>query len=230
MEIAQDTIRTLSMDHHGLVAAMCKDLKIAEKINSRIKTDDKRRIVSTGKSVVAMILNGLGFTNRRLYLTRQFFETKPVEILLDDENIAASDITDHALGKALDEIAEYGSSKLFGEIAFEIAIENNLLGPLNHLDTTSISVNGEYSQGEIKKNETGEPEVIHITHGHSKDYRPDLKQIVLSMVVNGPSAMPLFMEPLDGNSSDKTSFHETIKKVSEFKNPHSHDLNCAFFN
>src|SRR3990167_829881 len=127
MEIAQDNIRTLSMDHHGIVAAMCKDLKIAEKINSRIKTSDKRRVVSAGKAVVAMILNGLGFTNRRLYLTHQFFDTKPVEILLD-ENISASDITDHALGKALDEIAEYGSSKLFGEIAFEIAIENNLLG------------------------------------------------------------------------------------------------------
>jgi len=216
MNIADDTIRTRALDHHGLVAAMCKDLKIAEKINSRIKTTDKRRIVSAGKSVVAMILNGLGFTNRRLYLTPQFFETKPVEILLD-ENINASDMTDHALGKALDEIAEYGSSKLFGEIAFEIAIEHNLLGPLNHLDTTSMSVQGEYPQDDIKKNDDDEPEVIHITHGHSKDHRPDLKQIVLSMVVNGPSAIPLFMEPLAGNSSDKRSFHETIKKVNAFK-------------
>jgi transposase len=216
MEVAQDNIRTLSMDHHGIVAAICKDLKIAEKINDRIKTGDKRRILSTGKSVVAMILNGLGFTNRRLYLTHQFFETKPTEILFD-EDITASDITDHALGRALDEIAEYGSSKLFGEIAFEVAIENNLLGSLNHLDTTSISVNGEYPQDEIKKKENGESEVIHITHGHSKDYRPDLKQVVLSLVVNGPSAIPLFMEPLDGNSSDKTSFQETIKKVSAFK-------------
>lgn len=163
MEIRQNNIQTQSMDHHGIVAAMCKDLGIAEKINTRIKAKDKRRVVSTGKAVVAMILNGLGFTNRRLYLTHQFFETKPVEILLDEE-IKATDITDHALGRALDEIAEYGSSKLFGEVAFEVAIENNLLGALNHLDTTSISVNGEYQQGEIKTDENGEPTVIERNH------------------------------------------------------------------
>src|SRR3990167_7055113 len=137
MEIAQDNIRTLSMDHHGIVAAMCKDLKIAEKINSRISTEDKRRVVSPGKAVVAMILNGLGFTNRRLYLTHQFFESKPVERLLD-EPILSSDLTDHTLGHALDEIATYGSSQLFGEVAFETAIENKLLSNINHLDTTSF--------------------------------------------------------------------------------------------
>ena len=117
------------------------------------------------------------------------------------------------MGHALDEIAAYGSSKLFGEIAFEIALENDLLGHLNHLDTTSISVHGEYE----REGEEKEPVVIKITHGHSKDHRPDLKQVVLSLVVNGPSAIPLFMEPLNGNNSDKTSFHETIKKVNDFK-------------
>ena len=33
-------------------------------------------------ATVAMILNGLGFSNRRLYLVSQFFATKPVEHLL----------------------------------------------------------------------------------------------------------------------------------------------------
>lgn len=214
MEIGGDDIQTLSMDHHGLVAATCKDLGIAEKINSRIGGSDERRVVSTGNAAVAMILNGLGFTNRRLYLTHQFFETKPIEILLG-ASIKASDITDYTLGHALDEIAEYGSSKLFGEVAFEIALENNLLGTLSHIDTTSISVNGEY---DVEKTGGEEPSVIDITYGHSKDYRPDLKQLVLSLVVNGPSAMPLFMEPLSGNNSDKNSFHETIKKVRDFQN------------
>lgn len=214
MEIAGDEIQTLSLDHHGLVAAVCKDLGIAERINARIKNADERRVVSTGKAAVAMILNGLGFTNRRLYLTHQFFETKPTETLLD-EPIKASDITDYTLGHALDEIAEYGSSKLFGEVAFEVALENNLLSTLNHIDTTSISVNGEYKNK--TEDDEGEPSEIKITYGHSKDCRPDLKQLVLSLVVNGPSSMPLFMEPLSGNNSDKNSFHETIKRVEDFK-------------
>ena len=75
LEVAGEEISTLSMDHHGLVAAVCKNLKIAERIDTRIKSAPDR-IVSVGQAVVAMILNGLGFTNRRLYLTHQFFETK----------------------------------------------------------------------------------------------------------------------------------------------------------
>jgi transposase len=80
------------------------------------------------------------------------------------------------------------------------------LSKTNHLDTTSLSVHGEYDGNDNSK-------VIEVTHGFSKDHRPDLKQVVLSLVVNGPSALPLWMEPLDGNNSDKTSFHETIKQV-----------------
>jgi len=208
LEVGEEKLKTLTMDHHGLVAAVCKDLKIAERIDIRLGVDSQR-IVSPGQAVVAMILNGLGFTNRRLYLTHQFFETKPIDRLLNGA-IKAEDLTDYTLGHTLDELWEYGSSKLFGEVAFEVALENNLLSEQTHLDTTSLSVEGEY---DVKE----DPEVINITHGYSKDHRPDLKQMVLSLVVNGPSAMPIWMEPLDGNSSDKESFHETIKKVEAFK-------------
>jgi transposase len=209
VEIAGENIKTYAMDHHGLIAGVCKDIGLSEKIDKRINKPDPRRIVSTGTATIAMILNGLGFTNRRLYLTPQFFESKPVERLLG-ENISWHHLDDNALGKALDEIYEYGASKLFGEIAFEIALENNLLGSLAHLDSTSLSVEGEYEKG------SGE-NVIKLTYGHSKDHRPDLKQAVMSLVVSGKGAIPIWMEPQDGNSSDKKTFHETIKKVRAFQ-------------
>ncbi|MGZ3745555.1 MAG: IS1634 family transposase [Pseudobdellovibrionaceae bacterium] len=208
IEVSNGEIQTAAIDHYGLVAAICQNLKIAEKIDSRLSADLQRK-VSPGTAVVAMIINGLGFTNRRLYLTHQFFESKPVARLLG-QHLEAKDITDYTLGHALDDIAEYGASQLFAEVAFEIALENNLLGPNNHLDTTSMSVHGEYDIND-------DPSIIEVTHGFSKDHRPDLKQVVLSLVVNGPASIPLWMEPLDGNSSDKESFHETIKRVEAFR-------------
>ena len=36
MEIAGNDIKTYAMDHHGLVAAVCKDLGIAGKIDKRL--------------------------------------------------------------------------------------------------------------------------------------------------------------------------------------------------
>ena len=65
--------------------------------------------------------------------------------MLFKENVCAKDFDDHALGKALDEIANYGSSKLFGELAFEIAMEQGVLGPKAHLDSTSFVLHGEYA-------------------------------------------------------------------------------------
>jgi transposase len=214
MEVAGKELNTLTMDHHGLVASVCHDLGIAEKINKRLDKGDSRRVVSAGKAVVAMILNGLGFTNRRLYLTHQFFENKPTELLLN-EDIQSSDITNYTLGHTLDEISAYSASDLFAEVAFETAIEHDLINQVNHLDSTSISVHGTYKTEDNMDEET--PGMIKITQGFSKDHRPDLNQIVLSMVVNGACSFPLFMEPLDGNSSDKSSFHETIAKVREFQ-------------
>ena len=208
LEVAGKEIQTLVMDHHGLIAGVCKDLNIAGLIDSRLTIDPQRK-VSPGQSVVAMILNGLGFTNRRLYLTTQFFAGKPVDRLLGAP-ISAEDLTDYTLGHTLDDIFYYGASKLFGEVAFDVALTNDLLGELTHLDTTSLSVNGQYDGNT-------EPGTIELKHGFSKDHRPDLKQAVLSLIVNGPSNIPLWMEPLNGNSSDKSSFHETIKNVESFK-------------
>jgi transposase len=38
------------------------------------------------------------------------------------------------------------------------------------------------------------------------------------LVQNGEANIPLWMEPLDGNSSDNVSFHKTAKRVKQFIN------------
>ena len=123
LDIADTNMTSEVMDHHGLIAGLCKELKIAERINDRIGSLDPRRIVQPGLAVVAMIINGLGFTNRRLYLTPQFFESKAVGQLLE-EGIKAADLNDHALGKALEEISDYGC---FGLTVFTKTLTDQVL-------------------------------------------------------------------------------------------------------
>ena len=209
-DFSQLSVSSQNLDHLGLVAATFKDLGLVDKIHARIPNKDPRRIVSTGHAVLAMIINGLGFTNRRLYLSPQFFQDKPVDRLIDPK-VEAKHLDDHALGEALDEIAAYGTTRLFGELAFEIGIEHKLLGQTAHLDSTSISVDGEYK-------ELGDGiSAISITHGFSKDHRPDLKQVMLSLCTSGPSDFPIWMEPQSGNASDKKEFDQIIQRVQSFK-------------
>ena len=69
-----------------------------------------------GAATVAMILNGLGFSNRRLYLVPQFFATKAVERLLGP-GITAEDLNDDCLGRTLDWLYEQDPTTLFAGIA-----------------------------------------------------------------------------------------------------------------
>jgi transposase len=63
------TYTTQDLGHLGLVAGMCKELKIAETIDHLLPPTEKQ--VSHGIAVCAMVLNGLGFVNQRLYLVPQ---------------------------------------------------------------------------------------------------------------------------------------------------------------
>jgi hypothetical protein len=74
--------QTERLDHLGIVARVCQEAGIAEWLDKQ--AGDSRRSVSRGKAAVAMILSGLGFSNRQLYLVPQYFENKPVEHLLGE--------------------------------------------------------------------------------------------------------------------------------------------------
>lgn len=219
-----DSLKTQALDHLGLVAAITRDLGMIDKINQRLPTTDKAN-VTMGQRVLALILNGLGFTNDRLYLVPRFFQNKPVDRLIGP-GIEAEHLNDDALGRCLDAIANYGTTRLFGELAFEIGEEQGLLGKSSHLDTTSLTLQGDYQEAGTatisNQDETqSESHLVNSTprmlQGYSKDHRPDLKQVVLSMTTTGPASFPFWMEALDGNSSDKISFHETIAKVKAFQ-------------
>jgi transposase len=207
------SIKVEIMAHHGLVAAIGKKLKIEDKVNARLIVQDREENISRGQSVMAMVINGLGFVERRLYMVEKFFTNKPVEHLLG-KGVTSKHLNDDNLGRTLDAIHEYGVSKFFSEIAFEIGVENNAIGKTANLDTTSLAVDGRYN---VSSNEGEECNEFVITHGHSKDHRPDLKQLVLSLTTTGPASIPIWLEALSGNSSDKSSFVKTIESAQKFQ-------------
>ena len=210
MELSSKNVRTKHLGHLGLVASTIKDIGLIEKIDARITLDkNKGGIVTYGKRVAAMVLNGLGFINSRLYMSQMFFHDKPVSALLGEE-ISAEHLNDDCLGRCLDEISKYGTTRLFSEVALEIAQEQGLFSKSLHLDTTSLTLYGKYEKADEK--EVGPTPCL----GYSKAHRPDLKQVVLSMVQMGPAHIPVWMEDLSGNSSDKKSFHETVRKMEAF--------------
>ena len=159
-----------------------------------------------------MIINGLGFTANPLYLSPEFFEGKALSRLIG-QGIEAEHLNDDTLGRTLDPIYAKGSTQLFSEIAFHIASRHDLFGKSAKLDTTSLKLFGEYYDVyEQNGHKPPQPAL-----GYSKDHRPDLKQVVMSLMVSGSANIPLWFEGLDGNRQDKKSFHETIDRVRAFQ-------------
>jgi transposase len=159
-----------------------------------------------------MVLNGLGFANRRLYLMPEFFRNKPTERLVG-AGISPEHLNDDALGKALDALYAFGLSELYRLIARRAAERLGLGGSgvaMAHLDSTSFHVDGRYNSDldDLDENAGG---LIHVSKGYSRDHRDDLNQVVLELIVESRANLPMMMRPLSGNASDKTSFEETIE-------------------
>lgn len=208
-----DQYSTQTMEHLGLVGGMVDELGIVSTVDSLIKQDITQRHVSVGLAIKAMILNGLGFANRQLYLLPQFFENKPLDRLLG-EGIKPEHLNDKVLGRALDTIYENGVTALFGVIAAKGLKNLGVASEYLHLDSTAFHVDGVYRSDTAQKDEEGSlsPAVIKITQGYSKDHRPDLNQVMLNMIVENTHGIPVAMRALSGNASDKTQFEAMVKE------------------
>lgn len=193
-----------NLDHLGLVAGIFDELGLASIIDSFVVQDLSQRHISVGIAVKAMVLNGLGFVNRALYLTPHFFKDKPVERLLG-AGITAEQLNDDTLGRALDTIYEYGPGRLYSQLALKTVTILKLDCKAGQMDTSSFHVDGKY-------NSDNEPEegVVQITKGYSRDHRPDLNQVILLLITDAQAGIPLLMSTVSGNTNDQVSFRETV--------------------
>src|SRR6266851_3374087 len=187
------------LDHLGVVASVIKDLGIVEMVDARLGLHDQEEITA-GEAVAGMILNGLGFSDRPLTLTPQFFVNKPLDLLFR-EGVRAEMFNRFKLGRTLDEAHAYGCDLLFSELSLAVCSQQAIDTRFNHLDTTSFSLTGDYVPD-------SDEHAIAITHGYSKDHRPDLKQAVLELMVSQDGGVPLMSKSWDGNASDTKIFQE----------------------
>jgi transposase len=195
-------ISSHTLDHLGLVAGMYDELGIGEVLDRTVPQDTSQRQVTLGQAVKALVLNGLGFVNRALYLVPHFFADKPTERLIG-AGIRPEHLNDDVLGRTLDSLYAYDVTALFSVISAQACQRLGLLGGRVHLDSTSFHVDGAYDAPE-------QAGVVSLTQGYSRDRRPDLNQVMLNLVVEQRAGLPLLMQPLNGNSNDTASFGRLI--------------------
>lgn len=225
-------IQVKDIDHLGIVAGMIDQMGWVDAVNEIVGVHSLEQ-VSTGQVLKAMILNGLGFVAAPLYLFGQFFEGKATEHLIG-EGVKPEHLNDDRLGRALDKIYSVGVTQVFTILAMKAVEQFEVSMRSIHLDSSSFHVDGEYrsesssdssvASSELETSDESmnpqelsdqEPKPITITHGYSRDHRPDLKQFIIDTICTADGDIPLFLRVADGNEDDKTAFAKLFEKFRE---------------
>jgi len=116
-------------------------------------------------------------------------------------------LNDDRVGRALDQLFDADRSSLLCELVLRAVREFQIDCSQLHNDSTSLVLHGDYGAADGHQR-GGKPTVL-AARGHSKDHRPDLKQLVLILTVTADGAVPLTHRLAAGNMNDDRTHIDT---------------------
>ena len=219
VKLKPQEIEIQNIDHLGIVAGIIDSIGIVEIINELIGIEKDEK-VNAGQVVKAMIINGLGFVSKPLYMFPKYFETIACEHLIG-AGVKPEYLNDDKLGRVMDKLFIKGLDTIFFIIAVKAAKKFGVSLSTSHLDSSSMHVHGQYNTSlpevifenqkvgdnqELEELAVKSPKEITITYGYSRDHRPDLKQFIIEMICSGDGDIPIFLKLASGNQTDSSCF------------------------
>ena len=201
-ELKRQKIAAYVVGHLPIIKSYAVKIGLVDIINELVPS---KMDVDPGTIFLGLVMDTLS-GRTPLYRLDEFFQDQDTELLLG-KRINPVVFNDYNVGRVLDKAYEIGAIKIFSAIskrAVDVFEVNN-----RHVsfDTTSVSVFGDYDL----YSDDEQSSMLKITHGHSKDHRPDLKQFLISMLCVDRS-VPVFGKTEDGNGSDKTINNDNLVK------------------
>ena len=232
--IAPDSVSILTPQSAPVALKLARTGGIGETVDRSVTWDDVRCAVSPGlvaETLVSALLCGC----RALYGIRSFWEKSGCSPWFKANNLRAEQLNDDLLARFLDRFSKCNMRGVVESVAFKLRTMHGIKVSIVHFDTTSVSVEGDFpateeesgekenlekeSRDEIRGAESecasaeAEKAAFTIEHGHSKDRRPDLKQIKIGLAVQ-EDGLPITGELLSGGASDKTWNGDSIAYIS----------------
>ena len=181
-----------------LVAFFARRIGLRRLLDTWVPPDDARLALDPATVLSAVIAN-LCIEHRPLYALGEWAAAYEPGLLVLAGGQAGL-LNDDRVGRMLDRLFLADRGSLLTELMTGVITEFGIDCSRLHNDSTSVSVHGAYQAaggGEV----AGVPTPA-ITFGHSKDRRPDLKQLVYILTVSADHAVPVIYRLADGNTSD----------------------------
>lgn len=205
---------TRRLDHLPIVANALNRLGVRKIIDELVPVDP-RSLVTTGECVEVLV-TAILLGKHTLYRVADYLQPYDLRVAFGSDAIDPPRFNDERLAKALTDVfykAGVGSTN--SRMLLAAIREYELSLRRIHMDTTSVSVHGEYPCSQ----EPVDPEALnaipHVTHGYSKGRRPDLKQVIYGLSVTGDGAVPVFGRVSSGNRADALELRNMLERMQE---------------
>ena len=109
-------------------------------------------------------------------------------------------LNDDRVGRTLDRLFDADRASLITSTVLGVVREFDIDTSQLHNDSTTITVTGNYPDAD-GRDRGGKPTPA-IRHGHNKDHRPDLKQLLFILTISADGAVPVAFRVTDGNTPD----------------------------
>lgn len=194
-----------------IVATFLDRLGFVPFINSVVTWDQKQWRVSPGNLAKALIITPFICIGARipLYSIHENYQSVDMSLLFED-HVEPEWLTRDVFACLLDRIYDAGCENIFTQIALKVYDTFKI--PYNavfHGDTTTFVLYGEYPDTDPDNDEEAVP-----AYGHSKDGKPNLKQVVLGMVTD-KLGIPLLVTVRSGNQNDSKWNRAIIDSLSD---------------
>ena len=203
-------LESLQVGSHPLIEPLLQRLRLREFLQQAFSPPDPRIKLPTVDSALVLVRN---FTLCRhpLYEVSEWVRgVVPEQLGLEPEQVEL--INDDRLGRTLDKLFLVDRRSLVTRLIVHMAKTFQLDLQRLHNDSTSITFSGVYPERPPRKDGR---RCVRITHGHNKDHRPDLKQLVWSLTVTSDGAVPVHYNVFDGNLTDDQTHIEIWKTLHE---------------
>ena len=188
---------------HPLIQFFLEKLGVTRILDKHIHSSREGKL--THGEAIGMLVHNVLVSRDPLYRLSEWIE--PIDPgalgLSEDQKLA---INDDRIGRALDQLAEYGGRGVFFQLALRSIKLFGLKTDRIHFDTTTVTFFGEY-KGSVR-----EPRIV---RGHNKDHRPDLKQIVFGVNVTSDGAVPLSHGVFSGNKTDDSLHKDNFDSLRD---------------
>jgi len=189
-----------------LVNHLLERMRLREILSEHLPADDSRTELATVSALLVLVRNVL-LSRQPVYGVAEWAaEFAPDLFDLWPEDMAR--LHDDRLGRSLDRLFDSVGPELILAIVRQVVQEFAVSLDELHNDSTSISFFGAYEGAEKPSSQRGRTTHA-ITWGHSKDHRPDLKQLLYILTISEDGGVPVYFTTASGNQTDDRTHCQT---------------------